>query len=92
MKKNSLTLTFTSRSNPEDSVSSHVFIVELIEASRSEDLINDRATIRHLINNSPLGPKSLGGIRFLPSAHKIVLHIINNEDIEGLLKLDKLSN
>ena len=82
----------TGTTDTEDTVSNHVFIVEFVGKSKTEELINDRATIRHLINKSPLGPKSSGGIRFQPSANKIILHINNPEHIEELLNLNKLTD
>ncbi|CAL4250117.1 unnamed protein product, partial [Meganyctiphanes norvegica] len=67
-------------------------MVELIEKTKEEISINDRATLKHMISNSQLGAKSTGIPWFQPSAHRIILHIVNEKDIPELLTINKLTN
>ena len=64
----------------------------MIDKSKDEQLIHDKATINYMIQNSPLGAKSTGIPRFQTTSHKIVLQIIDNDDIPELLLLNKLTN
>lgn len=76
----------------DDTVSNHIFVIELVGISKTENLINDKATLRYMINSSPIGLKSSGDMRFQPATHKIILHITNSDDIEELLKIVLLTN
>ena len=73
--------------NSENDTVDHLLIVELINKSISTKLIEDRATLRHLLNNSQLGKKSTGIYRYQTIKTRIILHILEVKDIPDLLKL-----
>ena len=78
----------TSDTNPVD----HLLIIELIKESITEKVIEDRATLRHLLNKSQLGIKSTGIHRYQTARNRIILHIVEVNDIPELLKIEKLED
>ena len=71
-------------------VSDNLIIVELID--KSQELITDRPTLKYMLGMSPLGQKSTKMYRFMTDKHKIVIHIINPEEVNELLKTQHLTN
>ena len=82
----------TSAYNSENDTVEHLLIVELINNSVTAKLIEDRATLRHLLNSSLLGEKSTGIYRYQTLKNRIILHITDTKDIPDLLKTENLED
>ena len=79
-------------SDQDIEVSPPVIVIELIDKSKDEKLIVDKATILHLIDSSDFKEKYSGEPRRMFSKHQIVLNIINPDHVSDLLKIEKLNN
>ena len=79
---------------PDDSqdISNNVVVIELVDKTKEEKLIVDKATILHLINSSAFNGKYSGLPRRLITKHQVVLNIINSDHVSELLLIDKLTN
>ena len=84
--------TSVSDNEQDTEVSQPVIVIELLDKSKDEKLIVDKATILHLINTSDFKEKYSGEPRRMFSKHQIVLNIINPDHVSDLLKIEKLTN
>ena len=65
-------------------------IIQFIGDSRKASLIYDKPTIRHLLELSPFAGKYIGQGRTNSHSHELVLNIVNKDDIDSLVLIDKL--
>ena len=72
--------------------SNKVIIIELIERSKEEQLILDKATLLNLLNNSLFKDKYSGRPRYNYTKHQLVLSINEAEDVPGLLQMKNLQD
>ena len=82
----------TAENQGNQNVSENTVIIEIINDSKDSQLIHDRATLNYMLRNSPLGQKSSGIPRFLTTKHKIIIHIVNKEEVAALLNTETLNN
>ena len=79
-------------SSDSTDVSKNTLVVEFVDKSKEENLIHDKGTVKLLLINSPIWEKSTKFSKFLLSAHKVVLHIIEPDDVTDLLGITQLNN
>ena len=78
----------TINDNPE--IVNGTLIIQLLDKAKEEKLIEDQATIYHLLDNNSFRGKYSGLTRFNLNKNEIILNITNGEDIVELIKINKL--
>ena len=73
-------------------VSGSTIVIQFINKSKDENIIHDRGTFNHLINNSPFAEVIEGQGRFKFGSHEYIINIKNNKDLSKLLSIDHLDN
>jgi len=73
-------------------VSGSTIVIQFINESRDANIIHDKGTLHHLLNNSPFAGAIDGKGRFSFSKHEYIINIKNNNDLAKLLSVEHLDN